>query len=939
MRTLVTMFFALILALTATAQPAEKKKIKDGLDLVGEVYDSFTKAKVKAFVTLMNADSTVVDTVTCWTHKMSNYSRYAFIIPRKEQKYIIKAQAEGWEDTCMVFEAKNLRRKHWIDLPTILMKRKAGDIYKDVDLEGVTVTGTRVQVVYRGDTIVYDAAAFKLPEGSMLDGLIRQLPGAELKDNGDIYINGEKIDYLTLNGKDFFKGDNKVMLDNLPYFTVKNLKVYHKDTEQSELMGKQLEKKDYVMDVTLKREYSRGYIANAEAGVGTENRWMAKLFGSYYDDHSRVTAYVNLNNVNENRTPGADGEWSPSKMSRGLQTTRQAGLNVNTEDKDKNVRNRTDVKLEWTDTDNEQHSFRETFNDAGSIFGGSSSMSRNKDFRLNFWNNFQMKKIYLVMNTNVSVRNNDSHSSSADSTYSSALINRSLSLGRRDNKYFSVDNIIGKGFLFDSGDHLVIQFFTTYNRQKPSRSFDNRNVFYANTGANDERMRFNDTPSESYSFSPQIEYTYQLPNQWQIRGTMYYQQNRNSVHSLHYRLEQLAEADFNSPGWLPSTTEALASSIDLQNSRSYVTMERRYMPSLALVRATDNSYFYAGLPLSWIDEKIDYDYKGATISDKRRRLQFTPTISLSSYGNTVINFYYRVNVNPPSFYSLMPFDDSSNPLSQTLVNGDLKNTVSHYATGRVTFNNDSIGSSVYVGFEGSVYQNSLGNRSVYNSSTGAYTYMKDNIDGNWNIALKGGWQRPLDAKKRLRMDISGKAEYYRSVDFASLTAVGSGDMASLLAQSPVSKVDNVNLSATAKLNYKLGDLSTGIIGKVASRHSRGNLDIVRPIDAVDFQYGWNATYTVPVLKLTVATDINMYSRRGYETAMMNTDELVWNAQLSRSFLKGALTAKLQAYDLLQQLSAVRYSVNAQGRTETWYNCIPRYVMFSLAYRFTQKPKK
>lgn len=58
------------------------------------------------------------------------------------------------------------------------------------------------------------------------------------------------------------------MLDNLPYYTVKELKVYDRSSEKSRLMGKEMEKKDYVMDVALKREYSRGYIANMEAAGG-----------------------------------------------------------------------------------------------------------------------------------------------------------------------------------------------------------------------------------------------------------------------------------------------------------------------------------------------------------------------------------------------------------------------------------------------------------------------------------------------------------------------------------------------------------------------------------------------------------------------------------------------------------------------------------------------
>ena len=83
----------------------------------------------------------------------------------------------------------------------------------------------------------------------------------------------------------------------------------------------------------------------------------------------------------------------------------------------------------------------------------------------------------------------------------------------------------------------------------------------------------------------------------------------------------------------------------------------------------------------------------------------------------------------------------------------------------------------------------------------------------------------------------------------------------------------------------------------------------------------------------------MFSRRGYNSTMMNTDDLVWNAELARTLFKERLTLKLTAFDLLHQLSNKQYSVNAQGRTETRNNCIPRYAMLTLAYRFTQKPKK
>ena len=103
-------------------------------------------------------------------------------------------------------------------------------------------------------------------------------------------------------------------------------------------MGKEMEKKDYVMDVALKREYSRGYIANMEAAGGSEDRYLARLFGLYYTDNSRISVFGNLNNTNETRRPGSQGDWSPSNSPQGQKTTRQVGVDFNTTSKSQEIR-------------------------------------------------------------------------------------------------------------------------------------------------------------------------------------------------------------------------------------------------------------------------------------------------------------------------------------------------------------------------------------------------------------------------------------------------------------------------------------------------------------------------------------------------------------------------------------------------------------------------
>ncbi|MDD4760108.1 MAG: hypothetical protein PHU66_04760, partial [Bacteroidaceae bacterium] len=91
--------------------------------------------------------------------------------------------------------------------------------------------------------------------------------------------------------------------------------------------------------------------------------------------------------------------------------------------------------------------------------------------------------------------------------------------------------------------------------------------------------------------------------------------------------------------------------------------------------------------------------------------------------------------------------------------------------------------------------------------------------------------------------------------------------------------------------------------------------------------------------LQLLTDISLFARRGYQQSEMNTTDWVWNAQLNRSFFHGNLLAKLQGFDILHQLSNTSYVLNAQGRTESWNNSIPRYFMLSLTWKFNVMPKK
>ena len=938
MKKLYIIAFLTAIALSMTAQnDSTQVKTKRKVELYGEVYDSFTKARVKAFMTLMRQDSTVVDTMTCWTWGTNSY--YEFKVPAVQADFIIKATAEGYEDTFMNYRLRHMARNSSFELPRVLMKKKQDDIWRESSLDGVVVTGTRVKIAYRGDTIVYNASAFNLPEGSMLDGLIRQMPGAELKDNGDIYINGKKIDYLTLNGKDFFKGQNKVMLDNLPYFTVKDIKVYNKSTKQSEMIGHDVEKKDYVMDVALKREYNRGYMANTEVGGGTDDRYMARLFALYYDDHTRFSVFGNVNNVNESRHPGGEGEWRPSNMPQGLRTTKQTGVNLNTEDADKNWEETFNASTEWSDANQWTRTSSETFASDGNIFGGSESRNRQKDFRVVANNDFRlMKPIMIGTSLNISYTNGHMNASSSDSTYRDFIINETQNSSLNKYRTLDLSGTLYSYKKFEWGDYILFAFNGQYNKQKPSDSFRRNDTYFAQTNQHDLREYYTDTHNDNYSYRAMGGYTLQLLNKWYVSQELSYMQSMVNTHNSNYRLDWLGSMTPHDLGWLPSTTEALNSVLDTDNTDRHLNLTRTYQAQLSINHSDDEGYFGIDLPIEHVRERMHFvDDVFDTIAH-RSYTNFTPSVSYYRWGmkKGFDRISYSVNVRHPDFASLIPTEDTTNPLALRITNADLKPTVSHQFSVGYTFNNDSLKRYLNFWASANLTRNAWGTRSTYNQQTGAYTFMNDNINGNWNANLGSRYRLPLDKAKRLNLTQGADVSYNHSVDFDVLYVTTASQQPQQA--HPTSTVNNWTLHEQLSLEYQRDKLTASISGDLSWRNSTSDRQNFERINAFDFNYGARLLYTIPWVKLSLATDIKMFSRRGYQSSMMNTDEMVWNAELSRSLLKEKLTVKLTAFDLLHQLSSTQYNVNAQGRTETWKNCIPRYVMLSLAYRFTQKPK-
>ena len=218
----------------------------------------------------------------------------------------------------------------------------------------------------------------------------------------------------------------------------------------------------------------------------------------------------------------------------------------------------------------------------------------------------------------------------------------------------------------------------------------------------------------------------------------------------------------------------------------------------------------------------------------------------------------------------------------------------------------------------------------YNPQSGVYTYKPMNVNGAYYATTKFEFSRNIDEQRYWRWQINAEGTFDHSVDHAMLAGE---------TESHQNVVNTLTLCSGAYIQYNKKALNIRATGDLRWRRSAGRMYDFETLNAFEFNYGVTARYTLPRINTTIAADGAMYSRRGYGSDALNTDDFVLNASVSQPFLKGKLIAKVEAFDLFHQLSSTRYVVNAQGRTETWNRTLPNYVMLHLVYHWNKNPKK
>lgn len=928
-------------------------------------------------VTLLAADSVAVLDTARTARRWRNYTLntmaaapFTLNCPRPG-RYVLRFDRDGYEPLLAAVDADFSGRNRYYDAGDFGLMREARQLGE------ATVTATKIKMVWRGDTLVYNADAFQTAEGSMLEDLVKQLPGVELRGNR-IYAAGKYVDNLLVNGRDFFRGNPEEALKNLPAYVVDKVKLYDRRGELSRTAGMDMNDDTYVMDVRLKREYNGYWMGQARGGMGTRDRYDAFLNLMRIDDRQAFILNAQANNLGKDEEVGNGGISSSTYYNNGLRSNKHVVGRYNYEPDD-NLRVNASADFQVTDNDLVEGRSTETYLSSGNTYGRTEAASGNRDTRAAGSAGVGWRP---VKGTFVQVDYNVSHTSNkADA------LTRSATFDARPEDYWA-DAILDSAFLVSPADALrlavvrnrlselsrergrktdhsvklnahrtfapdVLNLRATFSHgSRANERFDHYSLAYPATGAaTDYRNRYRDEEGRNYKYDLGADYFFKYTYNDSVNGQLkpYYTftQTYTSAQNPLYRLDALegwGELDDRVLGALPSTTDSLQRAIDAANSYFSDELQAEHAVGLSWThefRLRNRSWLQlsAEAPLRVLTGRLDYSRSARPYHVSRTDVFFEPSLSVRwrpwaddrSGEKVTWDARYNVKGTQPQLTHLLDIRDDSNPLLVALGNADLRATYTHRAELGFRRQFGSWSSYYNTRLAYSRTRNAVGISTVYDRATGVSTTRPVNVDGNWEAEWAHDFMWPLNKKQTGLIYGNLQGGYRHSVDLNTTAGV-------VETPDALSTVGTVWASLSLTLQFNISD-RLYYYGSVWGRYqdisgSRSDFTTVR---TATINSTHNLSLDLP-LGLSLGNELTVRKQYGFAAGDLNRVSLRWDADLSRTMWRKRLTLSIAAVDILHNNSSIWNEVNAQGRVENYSNTMPAYVMARLILKFNNRKK-
>lgn len=766
-------------------------------------------------------------------------------------------------------------------------------------LAEVQVTAQANPITVKQDTIQFNASAFKTRKGANLEELLRRIPGMEVDEEGKVSYNGESIERIEMDGRDFFSNDPQMATRNLPSDMIKNVQVVDKKSEETRLTGMNDGEKVKVLNLQIKEDKKKGVIANATAGYGTKDRYRGNLMMNIFNKDARYTVIGELNNTDGIRRGRGDrvtrrigANYDDVLLNKTLKITAEASLDSRDNINSGRVRTEQLLGGEQSNIENEQNY----------------SFNRNQTAGANSrieWN--PSKNTMLIFDPSAEYNWGRGNDNSSFTTVNNGgdKINEGTSDNSTQNHGYELGGRLHFSHTFNEpGRNIYTQLFTNYSNNSGD-GYNRSTTHFFNGRADQIRDQYNNKWNNSLRMGSRIMYLEPFSERWAVQLGYHLDYNKRASDQSTYNKDTsgaytLLDTDYSRGSQNTSLSHRLQARLRYSFGKSSISAGFGANPTYTHTIATQ------GREVTFDKDRTVWNFSPSLIIDIR------PSDSL------VFNLFYNGRTSQPSMEQLNPATIILSPLAQIKGNPDLLPSFSHSVWVSTNFNRRLARQSFSLNGQWSYTQNGVASKQTIDPATGMRSTTYENIDGNQ--MLRAGFM--------INTPIGGPRSKWTSFTFGHV--MYSKDKGFVNGELNTANVWYPNLSQRISWNGSWLQASVG--GFLSVQDVTNSFSTQLDRRTWDYNTFGEAIISIPG-NISLNTKLTYQDAKGYDDGIKR-NFCLWDISASWSFLKEKnAMIELSVYDLLQQRTNFQRRISANSIVDREFNGITSYVMLSFTYRF------
>ena len=793
-----------------------------------------------------------------------------------------------------------------------------------IELGEAVVIGKAPEVTVRNDTVEYNADSYKVTEGSVLEDLLKKMPGVEVDSEGKITVNGKEVKKVMVDGKEFFSDDPKVASKNLPAKMIDKLQVLDKKSDMAQMTGFDDGEEETVINLTVKPGMKQGWFGNAYGGYGSKDRYEGKAMVNRFVNNDQITFMGGANNTNNmgfsdlastmfSGMGGGGGRRGGFGAGSGITSSGNAGLNFSKEFKPDKLTLGGNTRYSHSDNDARSKSDRQNILPGdSSSYDNSEAMSRTKsdnfgvDFRLE-WKPDTMTQLIFRPSFSLSHSMNDNFSDATTLDNERDTVNTNKSNNYSESNGYNLNASIDFSRKLNNKGRVFSATLSGGNSDSYSDGMNRSDIVYFNqtdalkNSIIDQRSRYD---NKGFNYRAYVSWVEPIGHNNFIQAT----------YSISQRKQEALKNVYN------QDADGIYNVLDSAYSQSYRNNFISQRASLSFKSQRAKFNYTIGLNLDPSYSSSENFVGDTTLSKITRKVVNLSPMAQFNYmfdKRTNLRIMYNGRTSQPSMTQLQPVADISDPTNITIGNPDLNPRYTNNVFIRFQQFTPEKQRAFMIMANGSYIINDIVSYTSYNQETGVKTTTYKNVNGNYSGNVRMMLNTPLKNKK---------------------FSINSMTMASFAnSNGYINEEKNTNrnliLSERGGIDFRSSYLDLGVNGNIRYNATSNSLQKENNQNTFNYGAGGYTTIYLP-LNFKIESDVNWSTNSGYGDGFKQ-NEVLWNASASKSFLKNNQgTLRFKIYDILQQRSNISRSVTASYIQDSEYNTLGSYFMVHFIYRFS-----